>query len=187
LDRDLRVVVGRARRHELVAGGIAALERHLHDRRAVERQVEGLAHARVAAHRMVAARRVRHVDDQAPIADRVDRQQAQPRVRHHLRRVARLDALDHVETAGLQVGEPHCAVGDHAVGDAVDVEIARVPVVGVALDDDAVLRHALDEAEGAGAHRVAREVGAGLAQRARRHHHAEPHGKLGQQRREREF
>jgi hypothetical protein len=61
--------------------------------------------------------------------------------------VGRVDALDQVERARLQVGEQHGGVRDRLEHDALEMDVRAVPVAVEALDDDAVLRHALDEAE----------------------------------------
>jgi hypothetical protein len=94
-------------------------------------------------------------------------------------------ALDEVQLAGAQVGQPHRRVRDRRVDDLVEVDRALVPVVGVALQHDAVLRHALDELEGARADRVGAELVARGLRRLGRDHHAGAVGQLRQQRRER--
>jgi hypothetical protein len=64
------------------------------------------------------------------------------------------------------------------------VDFVLVPVIGEALDDDAILLHPLDEFERPGADRMIGEIGAGLLRRGRRHHHAAV-GKRPHQRHER--
>ena len=94
------------------------------------------------------------------------------------------DALDQVEPARLQIGQPHRRIGDRQKGDAVEIDRVLVPVVGKALEHDAVLRHPLDEFVGPGADRVIAELGAGFG-RLGRHDHAGAVAELRQQRRER--
>jgi hypothetical protein len=65
------------------------------------------------------------------------------------------------------------------------VTVGLVPVAVEALEDDAVLRHALDEPVRPRAHRLAAEAGAGSLRGLRAHHHAGAVGQCGQQRRER--
>ena len=67
-------------------------------------------------------------------------------------------ALDQVETARAQVGQPHRGVDDRQVGDLVDEDLVLVPVVGELLDHDAVLLDALDELVGTGADRLQAEL-----------------------------
>ena len=85
----------------------------------------------------------------------------------------------------LRFGEPHRRVVDRHIGDAVDVDVGLVPVVGELLDDDAVLLHPLDELVGAGADRLLAELVAGLLRGLRRDHHAGAVGELRDERRER--
>ena len=68
-----------------------------------------------------------------------------------------VDALDQVETAGLQVGEPHRQVGDRQKHDPVEMNGILIPIIGKAVQHDAVLRHPLDEFVWSGTDRVGRE------------------------------
>src|SRR5439155_1177429 len=60
--------------------------------------------------------------------------------------------LDEVELPRAEVGEAHRRVHDRQIDDAVEMDRAPVAVFREALEHDAVLRHALDKAERAGAH-----------------------------------
>ncbi len=93
--------------------------------------------------------------------------------------------LDEVELPRLQVGESNGRVHDRQINDLVDEDLALVPVVRIPLEDDAILRDALGEAERPGAHRFGAELVAGLLRSLRRDHHPRAVGELGQQRRER--
>ncbi len=64
----------------------------------------------------------------------------------------------------------------------IEVDRARVPVTGEALQQNVILRHPLDEAERAGAYRVQREFVARPSQRPRRQHHPRPIRELSDQR-----
>ena len=98
--------------------------------------------------------------------------------------VGRQHALDQVERARAQVGEPHRAVDDRQVGDLVDEDVVLVPVVLEFLDHDAVLLHPLDELVRTGADRMQAELVALRFGGLGRDHHAGAVGELGQQRRE---
>ena len=84
-----------------------------------------------------------------------------------------------------QVGEAHAGIDDGQVDDAIEVDRAFVPVVLIALEHDAVLRHALDEFERPRAHRFRAELVAGRLRRLGRDHHAGAAGEYGEERRER--
>ena len=186
-DRHALLIVGMLRIDPLVARHELAIERHLVDRVAIERQLEGLAHPRVLGQRCAGGRPVIEIDADAEIAE-LDRG-------HELDLGDRADGLDvggqrpfdQLQRARAQIGQAHRGVGDRQVDDPVDVHVVLVPVAIELLDDDAVLLHALDELVRPGADRVIAELVAGLLRRLGRHHHAGAVGELGKQRRERRF
>src|SRR3546814_9521426 len=57
--------------------------------------------------------------------------------------------LQHVEIAGAQVGEPDGGVRNRQEDHLVEVIGVSIPILGKTLQDDAVLRHPLDELVGA--------------------------------------
>src|SRR5262245_42114878 len=184
-DRKALLIIEVLRADPLVAGNELAVEHHLVQRLAVDAELECLTHPRILAQRIVGLRSVAEIEHDAEEAERHRLPELELRRLAHRLDVGRQHALHDVEAARAQVREPHRAVDDRQVGDAVDEGAALVPVVGEALDDDAVLLHALDELVGAGAHRVQAELVAGRFGRLGRHHHAGPVGELGEQGRER--
>ncbi|HEY1540787.1 MAG TPA: hypothetical protein VGG01_00120 [Xanthobacteraceae bacterium] len=178
-----RLIVERgARRLGLVVRNEGAIESDLIDCRAVERKLEGFPQRRARAQGGLCRRALIGVDRQHAIADRRRRTQAHARIVAHRRNVSRRHALDDLQAAGAQVGEPHRVVGDRQIDDTVDVDGAFVPVLIELVEDDAILRDPLDETVGPGADRVGPEFVAELARRLRRHHHAGAVRELGQQR-----
>ena len=82
----------------------------------------------------------------------------------HLQELRRRDAVaEDVDLAALQAQERHGRLLADLEGDLVELRHARLPVVGVALEDEALAERPLGELVGAGADRVAAEVGAVLA------------------------
>ena len=75
--------------------------------------------------------------------------------------------------------------GIGSIDDPVEVDLALVPVIRIALEHDAVLRDALDEAERSRADRLGAELVALGLRGLRRDHHAGAVGQRGEQRRER--
>ena len=153
-------------------------------RLAVDREIERLPHLGRLAERALGLV-VADVDGHALIAELDRGRQLELRIGAHVLDVGREHALDQVESAGFQIGEPHRGVDDRQEHDAVDEDVVLVPVVGEFLEHDAVLLHALDELVGTGADRMQAELVAGLLGRLRRHHHAGAVGELRDQRRER--
>jgi len=169
----------RAADHELAA------EDDVVDDVAVDGELERLANARVLRQRVVAFAGVGDVDRDALVPEARSAGQYQVGVRADGAEVGGSRPLDHLEVAGLEVRQAHAAVGDGQIHDAVDGDGFGVPVVGEALYYDAVLRDALDEAEGARAHRSVAEVLARGLCGGGRHHHAGAIGQLRDQGRER--
>ena len=185
-DRNVSGVVRIRRCDPLIADGGLAVHRDLHDAVAVERELEGLAHARVLAERVLLRELAfAHVDGDSVIADFGDLGDLEPAVGIERRDVGGGHALDHVELPGAQVGEAHRRVDDGKIGDLVEVDLALVPVVGVALEDDTILRDSLDKTERSRAHGLGAELVALGLRRFRRDHHSGAIGKRRQQRRER--
>lgn len=87
-----------------------------------------------------------------------------------------------LDVAGAEVGEADAAVGDRLVDHLVEVDVARVVVVRVLGEHDAVAADALDELERAHAGGVVGEVLAVLLERGRGHHHAGAVGEHGGER-----
>src|SRR4030095_3681097 len=130
-----------------------AFHHDLHDAVAVERELERLAHARFLAERILLREiALADVDRDALVADLGDRRNLEARVALEGRNVRSCHALDEVELAGLKIREPHRRIDNRQIDDPVDMDLALVPVIRVALDDDLVLRDALDEAERARAY-----------------------------------
>src|SRR4029077_4768441 len=120
------------------------VHRHLDERRAVERQLESLAHARVAARRAaLAGRALADVEVDALVTDLDDARDLEAVVALQVGHVGSGEALDEVELARAQVREAHRRIDDRLVDDAVEVDLALVPVTRIPLEDDAVLRDAL--------------------------------------------
>ena len=109
----------------------------------------------------------------------------EPGVALQLRHVRRGEPLDEVELSRAEVGEAHGGVDDGQIDDAVEMDALLVPVVGEALQHDAILRDALDELERARAHRLGAELVAVGLGGFRRDDHAGAIGELRQQGRER--
>jgi hypothetical protein len=62
--------------------------------------------------------------------------------------------LHQVEPARLQISKSHGRVRNRQIDDPVDLDLVVVPIVGEALDDDAILSDPLNEFEWAGANRL---------------------------------
>src|SRR6185503_10479893 len=150
-----------------------ALHRDLDDRVTIERKLERLAHARVLAERILLRQvALADVDRDALVADLDDLRDLEAAVATQARDVRRADALDEIELPGAQVREAHRRIDDRQVDDAVEMDVALVPVLRKALEHDPVLRDPLDEAERPGAHRLRAELLSGGFGGLRRHHHA---------------
>src|SRR5579883_869359 len=173
------------RRERLIARKVLAIIDRLHERLAIDRQGERLADARILAEDRRRAGAVADVGGDADIADLGNRRDFEIRIVAHGGDVARLQALHEIEAAGLQVGDAHGRVHDGAILDAIDEDVALVPILVELLDGDVVLGHALDEFVGAGANGMSREVLALRLGRLGRQHHAGAVGQCREQRRER--
>src|SRR5215831_8288269 len=180
----LRVVVGARRAHELIAWDVLVGEDRLHDRLAVDGEIDGLADARVRSQHP-ALGPVVHVEGDHLVAELGDAHHLELRVRADLGEVAGRDALDHVEIAGAQAGQARGGVGDGQELHPIDVDVALVPVVGKALAHDLALGHALHELVGPRAHRLGPETVAELLGRLGRDHHARAIGEGSEERNER--
>ena len=77
------------------------------------------------------------------------------------------------------------ASGKWQIDYAVNLDLVLVPVIGEALEDDALLGDAFDEFERTGANRVRAKILARRSCRLGRHHCPGIVSKLGEQRRER--
>ena len=169
----------------MVAGDRLAVHRDLDQRIAIERELERLAHPRVAAERSaLRTLAVADIDGDALVADLDDAVDLEAPVALEAGDVGTRQALDEVELPRAQVGEAHRRVDDRQIDDAVEMDRALVPVFREALEHDAVLRHALDKAERAGAHRPGAEPVARGLRRLGRHDHAGAVGEHREQRRE---
>ena len=105
-----------------------------------------------------ALRAVVQVDRDAGIGEAGDLGEFEAGVLLHGIDIGRRDALDQVEPARLQIGEPHrrVEIGRNTIRSNMDRIL--VPVIREAVEHDAVLRHPLDEFVGAGADRMGREL-----------------------------
>src|SRR5215468_8812703 len=123
----------------LVAGDELAVEHYLVQRLAVDAELQRLAHPRLLAQRIVGLGAVAEIEHDAEEAQRHRLAELElGRLAHRLD-VGRQHALHDVEAARAQVRQPHRAVDDRQVGDAVDEGAILVPVVGEPLDHDAIL------------------------------------------------
>ena len=99
-----------------------------------------------------------------------------------LRDLRRRDHRDHLQVAGLQVGDAGVIVRKVAEDHPVQVRQSPHPVGGVALQGHVILTHLLDERERSRPHRVQGEVQTRLLRGRGRHHHARAVGQHVQQR-----
>ena len=178
------LVIRALRADPLIARHELAVEHHLVQGLAVDRELEGAAHAGILAQRVIGLGPVGDVDQNGKEAERHRLAELELGVVAHRLDVGCQYALHHVEAARPEIGQPHRAVDDRQVGDLVYEDMVLVPVVGELLDHDAVLRDPLDEPVGAGADGFQREPVARRLGRLGRHHHAGAVGELGEQRRE---
>src|SRR2546429_5680778 len=94
--------------------------------------------------RVLRLRAVIDIDGDALVTDLGDGRELKVAVALYLREVRGRHALDEIEPAGAQVGDAHGIVGDRLEHDLVDMDLVLVPVFVELLDDDPILRHALD-------------------------------------------
>src|SRR5205823_4363952 len=173
-------------RHPLVADGGLAVHRNLYDAIAIERQLESLTHPWILAQRILLRELAfAYVDRDPLIADLGDLRDLEPAVGFERRHVRRRHALDEVELAGFEIGEPHRGIHDRQVHDLLEMDLRLVPVIRITLEHNAVLRDALDEAERSRAHRLRAELVAFGLGRLGRDHHSGAVGELREERRER--
>ncbi len=170
----------------MVAGLEKTVEHHFVQGGAVDRQFEGLAHPRVLAERVLRTGAVVEIDRQALVSKPGYGRQLQPRILAHRLHIGCRQPLDHVEPAGLQVGEPHGRIGDRREHDTVELDEILVPIIGKPIEHDAVLRDTLDKFVGTGADRMVGEI-TGRLSRLRRYDHPSAIAEGSQQRRERRF
>ena len=182
-NRRVLLVIGVLRVDPLIAGHELAVEHNIIDRLAIDRQRQRLADALVSEDFRGVP--LADIDGHALIAELKGRADLEPRVGANILDVGGQRPFEHIELAGAEIREPHGGVGNGRVGNAVDVDIALVPVVREFLDDDAILLHALDELVGSRANRLLAELVAHVLRRLRRDHHAGAIGQLRDQRRER--
>ena len=120
------------------------------------------------------------VDRNALVADLGDLRDLEPFIALQLSQVGAGEALDEVELPGAQIREAHRRIGNRQIHDAIEMDVALVPVVGEAFEHDPVLRDALDKTERARAHGLGAEfVTLGL-RRLGRNDHASAIGELRQ-------
>ena len=169
----------------MVAGLEFSVENHLVQGVAIDRQFERLAHSLVLPERRLRPFAVVEVERETHIAEPGDRRQLEPTILAHRVEVGRGDALDQVELARLQIGETHGRVGDRQEDNAVEMYRVLVPIIGEAIEHDAILRYPLGEFVGAGAHRMLAELVARRLSRLGRNDHPGTVGQLRQQRGER--
>src|SRR5207253_10129462 len=128
-DRNVPRVVAVGRRDPLVAGDRLAVHRDLDQRIAIERELERLAHPRVAAERSaLRTLAVADIDGDALVADLDDAVDLEAPVALEAGDVGTRQALDEVELPRAQVGEAHRRVDDRQIDDAVEMDRALVPV-----------------------------------------------------------
>ena len=131
----------------LVAGRELAIEHDLVDRLTIDREIERLPHLGGLAERALGLVVV-DIDGEAQIAELGRGRELELGIGAHVLDIGREHALDQVEPARFQIGEPHRGIDDRQIHDAVDMDVVLVPVVGELLEHDAVLLHALDEIVG---------------------------------------
>ena len=144
----------------------------------VDGEFQRLTHFGRLAERTLGGVAFADIDVHALIAELECGRELEVFVGAHVLDIGRQHALDQVEAAGFQIGEPHGGVDNRQEHDAVDVDVVLVPVVFEFFEDDAVLRHAFDEFIGTGADRMLAELVAFGLGRLRRHHHAGAIGQL---------
>src|SRR6185437_1126178 len=115
---------------------------------AIERELERLAYARVAAERIFLRKlALADIDRDALVADFGDLRQPEACVSFQLRHVGGCQALDEIELPRAKVRKSNGRVRNRQVDNPVEVNRRLVPVLGEPLEHDAVLRDALDESE----------------------------------------
>ena len=153
---EVLVVAGHRRRQRLVGRHRAVVDQ-LHDAVLVDRHVDGLAHLHVVerrhlrVHRHVAGVQLAALDDARLLLG----------IGHHLLELGRRDAVaGHVDLALLQAQQRDDRLLADLEGDLVEMRQALVPVVGVALEHQALAERPFGELVGAGADRMLAEIGA---------------------------
>jgi hypothetical protein len=170
--------------HPLVPGLNLAIEDNLIERFTVDGQFERLANPRILSKRRLGALAIGDIQYDPLIPPPGDGRELETGVFAHGFDVGRSN-FGQVEPARLQIGESHRRVRDRQIDDAVELDSVLFPVIGKALEDNAVLCDALDESERARANRVRAEILARCLRHLGRHHCPCVEGKLGEQRRER--
>ena len=169
----------------LVAGNKFAVEDHIGQRLAVDREIKRLPHFGIGAERIFPALAEPDIDVQALVSGLECGCEFQPGIGPHLADIGRQQPLEQIDTAGFQIGKANGGVGDRQVDDASDMDVAFVPVILKSFDHDAILLHALDEPVRPGADRLKPEFVAGFPRRPGRHHDAGAIGELADERSER--
>src|ERR1700694_4593842 len=143
----------------LIADVGLAVHRHLHDTVAIERELESFAHPDILAERIF-LREIAFpdIDGNALIADFGDPGDLAAGVVLERGYVGAGHAFDDVELSRAQIGETHRRIDDREINDPVEMNLALVPVVRVALEHALVLRDAFDEAERSRAYGLGAEL-----------------------------
>src|SRR6516165_4326141 len=106
-DRKLFDVIWVGRGDPLVSRLVLAIEHDLVQSRTVDRQLERLTHPRILAQWRFRALAIGHIDGNPVVAEAGDRGELEARVLAHRAEIGGGGALDHIEPARPQIGEPH--------------------------------------------------------------------------------
>src|SRR5206468_2093777 len=128
------------RRDPLIADFCLAVHRHLDDAVAIERELERLAHARIAAEcGLLRKLAFADVDRDALITDLRDLRDLETRIGFELRYIGGRESLDEIELPGTQIREAHRRIGNRQEYDAIEMDLAFVPIIRKALEHDSIL------------------------------------------------
>src|SRR5215831_7122276 len=99
----------------------------------------------------------------------------------HVAQVFGRQVVSHVDRARFERDQALALARNQVEDQMPDLGGPAIPVVGIGGQRDAIARHPLDKAEGAGPDRVARELVLPVPDRPRRHDRDREHGQVGQE------